>query len=171
LSQKIGVSFPTVFKLPMLLADAVACWLLHQIVARRAGTISGWVSAGVYAIAPISILITAHHCNTEPLYVMLALAAALATDRGRPLLAGLLLGAAINVKLVPVLLIPTFVAMRVAPETNCSGLRWVLRSWLSRRWRYRANSSFICCFRRIVVDTISSYGASAVYEIGSTYLV
>lgn len=110
LSRATGVSFPVLFKLPMLLADGLTCWLLWQI-GRGDRSLAGLSLAAIYATAPIAILITAHHCNTEPVYVALSLLAAwLLADRGRAGLAGLALGAAINVKLVPILLVPVLAA-------------------------------------------------------------
>lgn len=110
-ARTTGLSFAGIFKLPMLAADGLACWLLWRIGRARAGDAAGLAAAAAYAAAPISILITAHHCNTEPIYVALSLLAAwLLADRGRAGLAGLALGAAINVKLVPLLLVPVLAA-------------------------------------------------------------
>jgi len=101
--------FAFVFKLPMIAADGVTCWLLWRIGRERSARLGAALSAG-FALLPISILITAHHCNTEPLYVMLSLAAVYLLQLGRPLSAGLALGLAINVKLVPIFLVAPLLA-------------------------------------------------------------
>ena len=103
--------FCVLFKLPMLLAEAGSIYLLWRIGSARAGASgdrrAGLRIAAVYAWALAPILVSGYHGNTDPVYAFLSLLAVyLLADRRRPLLAGLALGAAINVKLVPVVLIP-----------------------------------------------------------------
>lgn len=99
--------FCAVFKIPMLLAEAGSTYLLWRIGSGRPGDRRGLRVAALYAWALAPILVSGYHGNTDPVYAFLSLLAVyLLADRRRPLLAGLALGAAINVKLVPVLLIP-----------------------------------------------------------------
>jgi hypothetical protein len=66
-----------------------------------------WAIGAAAACSFCGIVVSAYHCNTDPLYAALCLAAVyFMEERGAFLLAGLALGAAINVKIVPVLLIP-----------------------------------------------------------------
>ena len=71
---------------------------------------------------PVRILVSGYHGNTDAVYAMLSLLAVyLLQDRNRPLLAGLALGLAINIKLIPVLLIPPLVlAAQSIREMLCS---------------------------------------------------
>jgi len=110
LSRGMEVPFPLLFKIPSILADAMTCALLWKIGLPRVGP---WIAA-IFAWDLNSILVSAHHCNTDSIYVMLCLASVyLIESRGAHLLGGLLLGAAINVKLIPVvLLIPMFALCR-----------------------------------------------------------
>jgi hypothetical protein len=64
-----------------------------------------------YAWCPLAILLGAHHGNFDPLYAMLCLLAVYVIDHRRAwFVGGLILGAAINVKLIPVLLVPVVAA-------------------------------------------------------------
>ena len=68
--------------------------------------IGGLPLFAAYATAPTAVLITSYHGNTDGLYVAFILLAALAFDRERFFWAGLLFGAALNVKVLPVFLLP-----------------------------------------------------------------
>lgn len=61
----------------------------------------------IAVMSPISILVAGFHGNTDPLMMFFTVAAVYAAEcGGSPWLVGLLLGAAMNIKVVPVLLIP-----------------------------------------------------------------
>src|SRR5438067_1706322 len=98
LANVSGISFSLIFKLPSIAADTITCLLLWRID-RRAGP---WIAAA-FAWNLDSILVTGHHCNTDSIYATLCLASDyLVEGRGAHFLSGLALGAAINVKLIPV---------------------------------------------------------------------
>lgn len=106
LSEMTGLSFWFLFKLPDIAADALSCWLLWQIGKTRGGDWGRW-AAVAFAWNLTSILVTGYHCNTDPMYAALSLLAAwFIVDRRNFLAAGLALAAAINVKIIPLLLIP-----------------------------------------------------------------
>lgn len=78
-----------------------------------------------YAWLPAAILIAGFHGNTDCLYAALVLVAVMAFDRQRYFLAGLLLAAALNVKLIPLVLLPlVFIGSpnRKAPLRLTAGL-------------------------------------------------
>jgi uncharacterized membrane protein len=89
--------------------------LLWRIGRRRHGSA---FAAIIYALSPIAILAAAHHGNLDPLPATLALlAVALIEENRRFFAAGLVLGLAINVKLIPILLLPAlFLSMRTRRE-------------------------------------------------------
>src|SRR5262249_17295597 len=100
--------FAFIHRQPMIFADMLACVLLCAIWKDRLPR----VAAVLYAISPLAILLSGFHGNTDPIYVMLCLAAAVLVCAKRAfLLAGLTLGLAINVKFIPVLFIPAFAAI------------------------------------------------------------
>lgn len=104
-----GVRFEWLFKAPMLLADLGSALLLYRSHRRR----SRLRAAGAFALFccnPASILITAYHGNTDSLCASLMLLAAVLMDSNLALWSGVALAASINVKLIPVLLIPPLLA-------------------------------------------------------------
>lgn len=107
LSQLLDVRFAVVFKTPVIASDALVAWLLWKIWRRHGPGTAVWVVAA-FAFNLISIAVGAYHCNTDCLLGNLCLASAYAFTRQRWRWAGLLLGAAINVKIVPLMLVPVF---------------------------------------------------------------
>lgn len=95
------MAFAHWLKLPGLLGEALSMVILARLGGARL--------AGIYALMPAPILVAAYHGNTDCLYAALALLAAVAFDRKRYTLAGLVLAAALNVKLIPLVLVPLFV--------------------------------------------------------------
>lgn len=99
-------------KLPAIVGDGLSCALLAMIFTRRGEIRLAKLASLAMALSPIAILISGYHCNTDNLYAALGLLAVyLAADRRRFFWAGLALGGAINVKLIPVLLIPVLFAL------------------------------------------------------------
>jgi hypothetical protein len=91
-------TFAHLLKLPALAGEALAMAMLWRFAGCR--------PAAVYALLPAPILVSAFHGNTDCLLAALLLGSALAFDRDRYVLAGLLFGAAMNVKVVPLMLLP-----------------------------------------------------------------
>jgi Glycosyltransferase family 87 len=108
LSAATGLSFVVVFRLPALLAELGIALLLYRRWEPR-GALAAAAAVALYAWSLNSILIAAFHGNTDVFVAAgCLLACALLEGERRPFAAGLALGAAINVKLVPVLLILPF---------------------------------------------------------------
>lgn len=103
-----GAFFPWVFKVGPVAADLGAAALLWRFWRRRGRSEVGAAAiACAYLWSPIAILIAAFHGNTDSILAAAMLAAAITAVGGRsPFVAGLALGAAINVKIVAVFLIP-----------------------------------------------------------------
>jgi hypothetical protein len=70
----------------------------------------GWVAAALWAWSPAAILIGSYHGNTDVAVGVLTMLAAHLLARGRPAWAGLALAAAVNVKIVPLLVLPALAA-------------------------------------------------------------
>lgn len=111
-----GLPFAFVFRLPMIVADAGACALLARLWGARRGARCGWLAAVAMALNPCAILVGAYHFNTDNLVAILCLGACALAANGRPLLAGVALAAAVNVKLIPALLIPPLLALCRTPR-------------------------------------------------------
>lgn len=88
-------------KLPGLAGEALALWALWRFASPRA--------FAAYALLPAPILVASFHGNTDCLYAALVLVAAIAFDKERYFLSGVLWGAALNVKLLPLALVPLVV--------------------------------------------------------------
>jgi hypothetical protein len=96
--------FAFIFRLPMILADAGSVWLLSKISRGKQGPRPLAVAA-LFAWCPAAILVSAYHGNTDSLYAFLCLLCVYLLNANRIVLAGVALAAAINIKLIPILLI------------------------------------------------------------------
>ncbi len=90
--------FALFIKVPALLGEVLILWVLWRWASPRA--------AAVYACLPAAILVSAFHANTDCLMAAFVLCAAIAHERSRFALAGLLFACALNVKIVPLVLLP-----------------------------------------------------------------
>jgi len=100
-AQGDGLAFARAIKLPALAGEALALWALWRFASPRA--------FAVYALVPAPILVASFHGNTDCLYAALVLVAAIAFDKERYFLSGVLWGATLNVKLLPLALVPLVV--------------------------------------------------------------
>lgn len=121
---------PFVIRLPAIAADVVSSIVVFRLVRLGWTERRALVCAVGVALNPILIMVSGFHGNTDPVFMSLVL---LAADRlliaESPLTAGLLLGLSINVKLVPLLVVPVFLfhLRGLAARTRfCVGLAMVL---------------------------------------------
>lgn len=91
-------AFARFIKIPGLIGEGLVIWALLRH--------KGLAYSAAYACLPAPILISAYHGNTDTLCGAFALLSALYFDRKRFLAAGLFIGAALNVKLMAVVLVP-----------------------------------------------------------------
>jgi Gpi18-like mannosyltransferase len=99
-SLQLGIRFSILLKLPAIFADVA----LAAFVIRKVGP--SLIGAWLVALSPLAISISAYHGNTDCLCALATLLAVHSVASGRPSAAGAWLGAAINVKLIPVIFIP-----------------------------------------------------------------
>jgi hypothetical protein len=107
LSELTHARFIDVFKAPVILGDVASGWLLW-LIWRERGERKAARIAVLFSFNLISILVSAYHGNTDCVLASLCLASAYAYSREHWAWAGLALGAAINVKIVPLMLLPVF---------------------------------------------------------------
>jgi len=93
--------FARFIKLPGLVGEVLTLWALWRF--------AGCLAFVAYAWLPAAILVSAFHGSTDCLCAALILVAAIAFDREHYFLSGLLWGAALNVKLIPLVLLPVVV--------------------------------------------------------------
>jgi hypothetical protein len=109
LAQATGLPFAFLWKVPGLAGEALTLVLLGRIWRARKGPLAGALAMALYGACVVSIANSGFHGSTDCLYAALSLLAVVVAEE-RPLLGGLTLGAAINVKLIPLLLVPAFLA-------------------------------------------------------------
>jgi hypothetical protein len=90
--------FARLIKLPGLAGEALSMWALWRFASPRA--------FAVYACLPAAILVSGFHGNTDCLCAALVLVAAIAFEKEKYFLSGILWSAALNVKLLPLVLFP-----------------------------------------------------------------
>src|SRR4051812_15982884 len=112
LSVLTGLRFPVVFKLVPMAADALCLVLLWKVSRRRsAHEAAALLAVTIFAFSPDAILVSAYHGNNDPLVGLLVLAACYFIEEQASFAwAGVALAAALNVKLIPLLLVPVFLA-------------------------------------------------------------
>ena len=109
ISQAFGIPFALAFKLPMICADVLATFLLWKIWKRRCGLPFAGLAVAAFGGSMVSILVSSFHGNTDSLSAFLCLLCAYFIESRLPFAGGLALAGAINVKLLPIVLIPAFV--------------------------------------------------------------
>jgi Gpi18-like mannosyltransferase len=116
LAPVLGWAFPPTFKLVPIAADGLSAVLIFRVWLTRSGDYRTARRALLLFVFSLNaILVSGYHGNTDPLAGALVLAACLAVERGRHFVGGALLAAAVNVKLIPLLLVP-LLAARSAPR-------------------------------------------------------
>ena len=110
-----GLSFPFLVRVPACLADGITGVLLFVLLQRHGDGRAAVPAALIFLLSPVAVIVSGFHGNTDPVFVMLALAALhQEKTHGRHFLAGVLLALSISVKIVPVLLLPLFLVRLVS---------------------------------------------------------
>ncbi len=118
LSDHLRVRFAVVFKVAPILAELMSAWILWDLWRRRRGPLFAALVAAAFAWNLDTILVAAHHGNTDCIFAALCLLSAyLVEEHQLHFAGGLALAAAINVKLIPVLLVgPMLARYRRLPD-------------------------------------------------------
>ncbi len=104
----IGFSIRTVASM----ADVGSALLVFEILRRRRSLREATWAACLVAASPVLVIISGFHGNTDPIFVLFTLLALyLLADRDKPLAAGLSMGIAIGIKVVPVVAIPALLVL------------------------------------------------------------
>ena len=106
LSGGHGRPFARIIRAPGIVADVLAVLVLLWL-RRRTGRPAWWALA-LFAVSPISFMVSGFHGNVDPLVPLALLLAAAACVGGEAALCGLCIGLACQVKIIPVLLAPVF---------------------------------------------------------------
>ena len=108
ISRKTHLSFPFLLRFPAITADIGTLFLIYRM--QRIGVLKTTVAAIVaLALCPISILISGFHGNTDSVLVFFIVASVyLLLVKQSEWAAGLAFGMAINIKVVPIILVAVF---------------------------------------------------------------
>lgn len=154
-TEATGLSFARVFKVPALLAEVGTGLLLYRLWRDREGSDAGLLALAVYALSLSTIMISGYHGNTDAVYFVLAFAAAyLMEERQAPFLAGLALGAALNVKLIPVVIVLPVAARCMRPRQLARYASGTAVGILPFLWAW---ASFAPAARRAFVEGVFLY--------------
>ena len=105
--QDLGVHFPFLLRLPGIIADFLVLLVLLRI-SKIDIRIPTWALA-LFALSPVSLMVSGFHGNTDPVMVMLLVCAVWMCLRNQPALAGLFFALSCQIKIVPLLFLPVFV--------------------------------------------------------------
>jgi 4-amino-4-deoxy-L-arabinose transferase-like glycosyltransferase len=125
LSEMLRIPFDVVLKLFAIVADVGIVLALYALGVRLLPRRTAIWCAALYAVNPVSILVSSFHGNIMPLVVLLMLASYLLfrADPDRTLtVSGLLLGLAVGWRSFPILLLPFFLT---SIETSAKKIRFV----------------------------------------------
>ncbi len=101
-----GLTFPFLLRLPGIVSDLIAVLVLIRIRDRTPERqIPTWAML-LFALSPVSIMVSGFHGNTDPILVMFLLVAALMCLRDRPALCGIFLALSCQIKIIPLILLP-----------------------------------------------------------------
>jgi len=104
--QDLGIHFPFALRLPGILADFLVILVLLRLRTAEL-KIPTWAIA-LFAISPVSLMVSGFHGNTDPVMVLLLVCAVWMCLRDQAAVAGLLFALSCQIKIVPLLLLPAF---------------------------------------------------------------
>ncbi len=115
LARQHGFSIGFTIRSTASLADVGSALLVFEILRRRRSLREATWAAALVAASPVLFIISGFHGNTDPIFVLFTLLALyLLADRDKPLAAGLSMGIAIGIKIVPVVVIPVLLVLALS---------------------------------------------------------
>ena len=129
-----GLTFPFLLRLPGIMADFVVILVLLRIRENDPRLrLPPWALV-IFALSPLSIMVSGYHGNTDSVMAMLLLVSAYFCTRGQPMLSGLFFALSAQVKIIPLLFFPILfffwmqrrVLLRfVVPFAVASAVLWI----------------------------------------------
>jgi len=106
LLEASGISFPFLLRLPGIIADFVIILVLLQIKENDPRLRLPTWALVVFALSPLSIMVSGYHGNTDSVMVMLLFLSTYFCTRNQPALSGLFFALSAQVKVIPLLFFP-----------------------------------------------------------------
>ncbi|MCW2527643.1 MAG: rane protein, partial [Pseudonocardiales bacterium] len=98
----VGVPLRFTIRAVSSIADVATALIMFELLRTRTSPARSFIGALGCAASPVLFLVSGFHGNTDPIFVMLCLVSMYClADRAQPLGAGIALGLAIGVKIVP----------------------------------------------------------------------
>jgi len=109
LAKATGIFFPFWLRLPAIVADAAGCYLVYRMFEERLGDPHVRWTLLLLAGSPVLLLVSGFHGNTDPVVMFFLLLAVFFEQRRKPdWAAGAAFGAAMCVKVLPLIVLPVF---------------------------------------------------------------
>lgn len=105
-AESTGIPFSVLLRAPVAALDLASAFLLALFLRESRYR---WLPAGLYAIHPVAIILSAHHGNTDSSIAFFLLLAAIFAVRGEALRAGAAVGVSLWIKLPGLLALPALV--------------------------------------------------------------
>jgi uncharacterized membrane protein len=104
--RSYGLTFPFLLRLPGIVADFIVVLVLVRLSETSLRLrIPTWALA-LFAVSPVSVMVSGFHGNTDPVMVMFLVLAAYMCLRERPVLCGIFFALSCQIKVIPLLLLP-----------------------------------------------------------------
>ncbi len=98
--------FAFLLRLPAIFADLFG--VLALLWFREKTGRPAWWALALYAVSPVGFMISGYHGNVDSVVALAVVLAAISCAVDRPVLCGLCLGLACNIKIAPLILVPAF---------------------------------------------------------------
>jgi uncharacterized membrane protein len=105
--EQNGINFPFLLRFPSIIADVVTLAAVCHMAMLAERRVPVWTLI-LFALSPVSLMVSGFHGNTDPVMVMFLALGALMCMRHKPMLCGLFFALSCQVKIVPALLLPIF---------------------------------------------------------------
>ena len=103
LSESAAIPFGALLRAPIAALDLGSVWLLAILLRESRYR---WLAAGLYAIQPVAIILSAYHGNSDSSIAFFLLLAAICAVRGEPIRTGAAVGVSLWIKLPGLLALP-----------------------------------------------------------------
>lgn len=165
LAQTTPFPFPFWLRLPSVCADVGSFLITRQMLARLWPGRDLTCPLLLVALSPVSIMLSGYHGNTDALMIFLVLLTAHLCERGgRAWAAGLAFGAALNIKVVPLIFAAAF--LLYLPDARRRLQFWVAAAGL---W-FTTSLPYVLQDPVLIVRTV--FGYTSIYgHWGWTYLL
>jgi hypothetical protein len=185
--------FALSLRVPGILADFLAVLVLLHLRAKT-GRPPLWAIV-LFTLSPVSLMVSGYHGNVDPVMALLLLVAAWMCLEQRPLLCGIALGIACQVKVAPLLVAPVFAAywwprkkfagfalaaslvtlagwapaLISAPQAFCKNALGYSGYWGIWGWSYCLRATGAAMFQKMGVDNMPA--AQAIAMAATKYLI